>query len=481
MLMTTCSRRHGANRLRLAGAALLLATSVLEAQELDRSKRPPVPPAAPYKFPKVETRTLGNGIPVAIVEIHDLPVVAVRVVVEGGSRLDPVGKEGVYQLLNTMLREGTTTMTADQLAEAFADLGNSVSPTGFTTVSRNVPRSLELMADMLMRPALPQAAFDRQKVNMVTSLQRAKDQPSLLANRIMSRVLYGAGHLYERSPSELSVAAISRDDLVSFHRRYVRPENVKFVVAGDVSAGSIMAQLERTFGAWKAGGAKVAFDVPMPKSVATTTIYLYDRPSSPQSTVIVAQIGPSRATPDFYALETMSTVLGALSGSRLNQNLREQHAFTYGATSTIQWRRAPEPSTFSGSSDIVTPKTDSALALWMQVLRDIRESRPPTEQEMEFARTNRVASLPAQLEAIDALATRVATMVDTKLPFDFYEQYINRISKLSAADVAAVAKKYVDPEHLAIVIVGDRKQIEPGLRAANLAPIVIVDENGNSR
>ncbi len=468
-------------RLVAASAALIAATATLGAQELDRSKRPTPPPAAPYKFPKVESRTLGNGIPVAIVENHDLPIVAVRVVVDGGSRLDPVGKEGVYQLLMTMLREGTTTVTADQLAETFADLGNTVSPTGFTTITRNVPRSLELMGDMLMHPALPQVAFDRQKANLVTSLQRAKDQPSNLANRIMARVLYGSGHPYERLASEQSVAAITRDNLVSFHSQYLRPQNVKLVVVGDVRTAPMMAQLERVFGAWERGGAKAALDVPQPKSVATTTIYLYDRPNSPQSTVMIGRIGPTRATPDFYALETMSTVLGALSGSRLNQTLRERRAFTYGVRDTIQWRRAPEPSTFAGSSDIVATKIDSALALWIQELRDIRSTRPPTEAEMEFARTNRVAGLPRQLDPIDALATRLAAMLDSNLPFDFYEQYIARISKLSAGDVTAAAKRYLDPEHLAIVVIGDRKQIEPTLRAANIAPIVFVDENGNTR
>ena len=461
--------------------ATLLAGSRAAAQPLDRSVRPSPRPARPYKFPVVETLTLSNGIPVAIVERHDVPLVAVRAVVTGGSRLDPVGKEGMFQLLNTMLREGTASINADQLAEAFADLGNAVVPTGFTTVTRNVPRSLELMADMLMRPALPPAAFDRQKANLVTALQRAKDQPSVLANRILSRVLYGAGHPYERSATEQSVATISRDDLAAFHAQYIRPENVKLIVAGDVNATAITAELERTFGTWAPGGTKAVLDVPLPKNVATTAIYLFDRPSSPQSTVAIGRIGPSRSTPDFHALDALSTVLGALSGSRVNVSLRERHAFTYGARDSIVWRRAPEPSTFLGAADVAGAKTDSALMLWMAELRDIRESRPPTNDEMVFARTNRVAGLPRLLESIDGLANRVAALADNNVPFNFYEQYIARMSRLTAAEVAQAAKKHVDPDHLAIVVVGDRRLIEPALRAANIAPIVLVDENGNTR
>jgi zinc protease len=473
-------RRRGAHRL-LVAAALATAVVPLGAQELDRSKRPTPPPAAPFKFPRVDLRTLRNGIPVAIVENHDLPIVAVRAVFAGGSRLDPIGKEGVWQLVTAMLREGTATMSADQLAQAVADLGATILPTGFTTITRHFPRSVELMADMVMRPAFPQAAFDRQKANLVTTLQRAKDQPSALATRVLSRVLYGAGHPFERAATEQSVAAITRDDLLTHHMQYLRPENVKLVVAGDVRTGSVMALLERTFGTWQTGGTRPPSTAPIPKNVATTTIYLLDRPNSPQSTVLVGRIGPPRSTPDFHAIEALNTVFGALSGSRLNVNLRERRAFTYSARDSIVWRRGTEPSTWIGAADIVAAKTDSALTLWLTELTDIRGGRPPTAEELEFAKTNRVAGMPRLFESIDGLASRIAGLLDSSLPLDFYEQYIARISRLTTADLAMAARRHVDPDHLAIVVVGVRRRIEPGLRAAIIAPIVIVDDVGNTR
>src|SRR5262249_7953193 len=161
-----------------------------------------------------------------------------------------------------------------------------------------------------------------------------------------------------------------------------------------------------------------------------------------------------------FALEGMSTILWALSGSRLPQNLRERHSFTYGIVSGIVWRRAPEVSTFTSMSDVAAPKTDSALTLWIQELRDIGGARPPSGQEMDFAGMNRVAGLPRQLESIDVIADRVVTMAANDLPFTFYEEFISKMSALTAADVAAAAKKYVDAGKLAIVVVGDRKQIE---------------------
>jgi zinc protease len=445
---------------------------------LDRSKRPAAPPPPAFTFPAIERRTLPNGLEVAVVENHELPVVAVRVVTEGGAFVDPQGKEGVYQLLVGMLREGTTTLSADQLAEAFADLGNSVSPAGFTTITRNLDRSLELMGDMLMHPAFPQAALDRQKANLAANLQRAREQPGFVAQRIFSNVVYGPGHPYERAASDRSVAAVTRDDLVAFHQAYVRPQNVRLVIVGDVTAATVLPRVERALGRWEKGGTTVSYEVPPPKGAGKTTIYLFDRPNSPQSVVTLGHMGPSRTSDDFYALEVMNTVLGQLSGSRLSQNLREQRAFTYGINSAWQWRRAPEPATFVSGSSIVAAKTDSAVVEWVKELRGIRGERPVTDRELDFARTNRVAGLPASMESNDQVAEAVANLLRNNLPADYYQQYVRRVSAITGADVATVATKYVDPENLAIVIVGDRKVIEPGLRAANVGPIVIVDENG---
>jgi predicted Zn-dependent peptidase len=391
---------------------------------------------------------------------------------------DPQGKEGVYNLMGAMLREGTSGLSADELAEAFADQGNSVSPTGFTTIVRNLDRSLELMGDMIMHPSFPQAALDRQRANTIANIQRAKDQPGFVGQRIFDAVVYGPGHPYERGATEQSLASITRDDIVHFHDAYVRPQNVRLVIVGDVTPASVMPRVERAFGKWARGGTTVAYNVPAAKPAGKTTIYLFDRPNSPQSVVTMGQMGPSRSDADYYALDLMNTVFGQLSGSRLNQNLREKHAFTYGANAFWQWRRAPEASTFIGSSSIVAPKTDSAVVEWIHELRGIRGERPVTDKELDFARTNRVASLPATLESNDQVANALVNILQNNLPPDYYEQYAKRVSALTSADISRAAAKVIDPDNTVIVIVGDRKVIEPGLRAANIGPIVIVDERG---
>jgi predicted Zn-dependent peptidase len=466
----------------LAAAAVLAGTlpaGGAGAQPLDRSHRPAAPPAAPFRLPAVEMRTLRNGISVAVIQNHQLPIVAVRAVTDVGALLEPAEKAGLASLVAGMLVEGTTTRTADQLAEAFADLGTQVSPQGFTTVKGNLGRALELMGDMLMHPSFPDSALARNKANTLTTLRRLREQPGFLADHVFNSVLFGAGHPYARVATEQTVGGITRADLAAFHGDYYRPQNVKLVVVGDVTPDAVVRQLDRVFGAWPAGGKTARYDVPAPRPAARTTIYLLDRPNSPQSTVIVGQVGPPRDTPDYYALETMNTVFGGLSAARLNSNLRERHSYTYGANTGVQWRRPPQVSTLRGQSDVVAAKTDSALVEWLGELRGIRGERPITPVELDFARTNRTAGLPLRIETVTQVAQAVADLLQNGISTGFYNSYAQNIARLSGADLAAAAAKYLDPQQSVIVVVGDRKVVEPGLRALNVAPVVVVDENGN--
>lgn len=466
----------------LAAASLLAAQPVLVpaagAQTLDRSQRPVAPPAPAFHLPAVEMRTLSNGIPVAVIQNHTLPVVSVRAVIDAGALLEPADRAGLAGMVSQMLSEGTATRTADQLAEAFADIGTTVSPLGFTTTRGNLDRALELMGDMLMHPSFPDAALARNKANTLATLRRLREQPGFLADRVFNSVLFGATHPYARSASEQSVGGITRADLVAFHADWYRPQNVKLVVVGDVTPADAVARLNRVFAAWPAGGKTARYDVPAPRPPAATTIYLLDRPNSPQSTVLVGQVGPARDTPDYYALETMNTVFGGLSGARLNSNLREKHAFTYGANSGLQWRRPPQVSTFRGQSDIVAVKTDSAITEWLGELNGIRGATPITPAELAFAKNNRTAGLPLRFETVTQVAFAVADLLQNGLSPDFYDSYAQNVGRLSATDLSSVASKYIDPQKSVIVVVGDRKVVEPGLRTLNL-PLVIVDENGN--
>lgn len=472
-------------RVRCAGlvaASLVVVLSMrASSQGVDRSKRPGVPAPTPFAFPHVETRTLPNGLRVAIVENHSLPIVAVRVVLPVDSTADPAGKEGLFALTLAMLREGSASRTADQLAAATSELGNDVAPTRFTTIAANFDRSLELMADMLVHPAFPEAALPRRQAVQVSTVQRQLQLPPTIPRRILFATVLGADHPMARAvvASEASIKSITRDDVDRFYRAYVQPQNVTLVVTGDVHAAAVMSAVSRAFGAWeKLGAPFVAVTAPAP-TPAATTIYLFDRPGAPQSFVVAGQVGPSRTTPDYTALEMMGAMLGGGSASRLALNLRERHSYMYNGVLTVPvWRPAPDPSVVFGSAAFYTPKTDSAVTQWLSEIRAIRGERAPTTDEMAAARATLTGNLPMQVETVDRVADRVAFLARNGLSFDFDIRVVAAVAKLKPVDIVAVAKRYLDPDHMAIVIAGDRRTIEPALRAANIAPIVIVDENG---
>ncbi|HXC25655.1 MAG TPA: pitrilysin family protein [Gemmatimonadaceae bacterium] len=460
----------------LCGALALFASiSAAQVPAFDRTQPPPVPPAKALTFPHAQTRTLSNGIPVVILEDHHSPVVSVVAVTDISPVLEPAGKTGLSGMVSSMLREGTTTHTADQLADAFAALGNRVSPFGFYTIAANVDSSLSLMAEQLLHPAFPEPALTRLKANEVTDLREEQENPQYLARRVFADVVYGKTHPYARHQTEAETMSITRADILQFYSDYYCPPNIKFVVAGDVTPDQAVAKLNRVFGTWASGkSGQVA--VPAPQGVSATTIYLYDRPQSPQSVLIVGAVGPRRDTPDYYAIELMNTTLGGAFNSRLNLNLREQHQYTYGASSGFQYRRVPEPGAFFAASAVATPKTDSALIQTMLEIRGIRTDRPITPAEFLFAQKFTTAGLALQFETIRQRAGAVAGLVSDQLPLDYYNTVVPRFESVTQSQAEAAAQHYIDPAKLAIVIVGDRASIESKLQAAHIAPVVVVDK-----
>lgn len=455
---------------------LLTAALPLAAQgTLDRTKQPAAGPAVAMHFPKIERRTLSNGIGVAVFENHELPIVSVQAVVNVDGLLDPADKDGLVAVLQQMLPEGTTTRTADQLAAAFADLGNNVSPTGFTTITPNVDSSLALMADMLMHPAFPQASLDRIRANQIAALKRAQENPSYIAQRVFANAVYGTGHPYERVRTEASLNAITRDALLQFHDTYYVPQNVQIVMAGDIKPDQAVAMLERAFGHWSRGGKVATYDVPAVPTGAATTIYLYNRPGSPQSVLMAGEMGPARNNPDYYSLQVMNADLGGMFDSRLNLDLREKHAYTYGANSSYQFRRVPLQSTFTAGAAVTMAKTDSSLMDMMNDIRGLRGTQPITPDELKLAHDNLTLSLPLRFEGISSQTAAVAGLLRDNLPLDYWDHYTANVERVSAGDVTAAADKYLDPDHLAIVVVGDGAQVEAKLKAANIAPVVMVD------
>ena len=468
-----------------SGRAVLLCTAGLlgclaspgTAQVIDRAQRPKAGPEPAFKFPNVRMpHVLANGLRVYVVEDHSVPVIAVRAVTSADSTLDPPGKEGLYAVTLGALHEGTTTRTADELAAAAADIGTDVRPTGFTTTAALFPRALELLADMMTRPKLDSAAVERRKAMHTAVARRIAQDPLTLPRHLFYSMLYGDDDPFARSlvPTEASVRSITAGDVTAFYASHFRPQSTSIVIVGDVATADALAQVRHAFGAWSGGGTTATTMPAATAGVRPTTIYLHDVPGA-QAYLFVGAAGPARTSADSYAADVMSAVATA----RLQRALREKRSFMYSGNTGFTWRREARPSAFVGSTLVAAQKVDSALIEWLSMLRGLRGGEPITPDELAAARRSRVGSLASRIDGSDLVASRVVELVRDTLRLDYFDRYAARASSVTAADLTAAATRVIDMDHLVVVVAGDRKVIEPALRAANLAPVVIVDSSGH--
>jgi zinc protease len=459
----------------VALGALAFFASRASSQDVDRSKRPHVGAPPTFKFPKVETHTLANGLRLIVVEDHALPLVSTRIVVGADSTLDPVGKEGLYAITVGALREGTTSMSPEQLADAFADVGTTVAPTGFTTTTPAFARALALAGDMLVHPRFDQAGIDRRKAAHAATARRIAQTPFTLPRHLFYAELFGASDPYVRSlvPTEASVGGITRDEVLRFYDERIRPNTTTVVIVGDVNDATALKEVTRVFGGWRSRPAPTSRESAAATTTRPTTIYLCDVPGT-QAYLYVGSAGPPRMSPDFYALD----LAAAISGARMQETLREKRSFMYSGNAGLVSRRPSAPSAYVGSTSLNAAKADSALVEWLSLLRGLGDVRGVAPQELDAVRRNRIGALPARIDGPDSLAARVVEMVRDGLPLDFYDTYASRVAGVTGMEIAAAASKYIDVEHLVIVVTGDRAILEPALRAANIAPVIVVDPNG---
>ena len=467
----------------LATIAPLVPLSPLAAQ-VDRSTPPKLGPAPELKLPPVVTRTLPNGLRLMVVERHKLPIADFVLVVPTGATANPANQAGVAGLAADMLTEGTTTRTALQIADQIGFLGIALgAQSGWdaTTVSLTTPTAqldsaLALFADVSLHPTFPATEWKRIKEERLTSLLQLKDRGPSIANRVFPAVLYGQNNPYGRpaSGTEASVGAMTDADVRAFYTAHFLPNQATLIAVGDVTAADLERRIGALFGGWAKGNETMA-TVPTPQAAAPTTIYLVDKPGAAQSSFRIGSVGVARSTPDYFPLQVMNTALGGSFTSRLNQELREVKGYTYGAFSGFEMRRAAGP--FTAQAEVVSAKSDSALIDFMSELRQIRDTIPTTE----LTKTKRYIELelPSAFETTGDIANRLTAVALYGLPLDYFNHYVANIEAVTQGDVQRVAQKYIDPSHMAIVIVGDRKSIEAPIKATNVAPIVHLDLNAN--
>jgi predicted Zn-dependent peptidase len=413
-----------------------------------------------------------------LVEAHEVPLVQVTLLMKAGSSDDPVGKYGLASLAAAMLDEGAGTRSALEIADEIdflgADLGTS-SSFDASAVRLGVPVSrlgpaLTVMADVALRPTFPEAELERLRTERLTDLLQARDDAASVAQMAFARLLYGASHRYGTSAvgTPASIKGITAADLKAFHTAAYQPANATLIAVGDITADVVVPQLEKHFGAWRgAASAPSRPTVPAASQPAQRQIVVVDMPGAEQSQIRIGWVGVSRSSPDYFTLQVLNTILGGSFTSRLNQNLREQHGYSYGASSRFDMRLAAGP--FFAGAGVQTDKTSEALREFFNELAAI--AKPVSAEELTKAKNYIAFGFPSSFETISDFSAQLEQLIVYGLPDRYYEDYVKNIQAVTADAVQKASATYIQPQKFLVVVVGDGKVIEPGIRKLNLAAV----------
>ena len=448
---------------------------------------PPGGPAPRFSLPQIQKRRLTNGLEVLVVEHHELPVVTMNLVVKSGSAADPADRAGLASAVANLLDDGTATRSAIDIAEQLAAIGAQLSTSAgwdastvsLTTLTRHADAALGIFTDVLLNPAFADAEVARFRASRLTALAQQRSDPTAISGVVYPALLYGRGHPYGRPAlgDEASVQALTAADVRAFYTARYLPNNASLIVAGDVTPDQVVAKLEQSLAGWKAG-APPALQIAQPALRDKSVIYLVDRPGAAQSVINIGHVGVARSTPDYFPLLVLNHILGGQFMSRVNLNLRENKGYTYGARTAFDYRHGPGP--FAASAGVQTAVTKESVAEFLKELRGIRGEIPVTAEELENAKRGLTLAFPRSFETPAQIAGRLTDVALYGLPADYFDTYVANIERVSLGDIARVANSAIDPARLAILVVGDRKVIEPGLRALDGlgSTVTVLDADG---
>ncbi|MFL5403855.1 MAG: M16 family metallopeptidase [Gemmatimonadales bacterium] len=470
--------------------AIFLATSLpagVLAQELDMAHPPRLTAPAPLKIPPVQRSALPNGFELYVIEQHEVPVVQLVLSVKGGGRADQ-DHPGLASFTAGMLDEGADTLDAFGIAAQAAYLGADLntgadwdrSLVSLKVPARNLVPAVDLMATVVLDPSFRSRDVNRQRDLRLAAILQQRDRPDVVASLAFNALVFPGGHPYHQPLTGDSAATASLDSALvrEFYRRSFRPDRASMILSGDITLEQARRIVTRAFGRWKTDPAVAALAQSRPRAAPPsppTTVYLVDKPGAAQSVIAIGNPGVERLSPDYYALQVMNVLLGGSFSSRLNQNLRETKGYTYGAGSGFEYRPLPGP--FVAQAAVRSDVTDSSLVEFFREFKRIRDSVVP-DDELRRAKAFIALQLPGEFETAGDLAGKLSRLLVFGLPLEYYRDYIPHIMRVTAADVQRVARKYVRPNRVSVVVVGDAKKIRPGIAALGLGPLKQVDLEG---
>jgi zinc protease len=423
-------------------------------------------------------------LPVIVVPVRKLPVVTVSLVTDAGAVAEPAGQEGVARLTARALLEGTRSRTGDALTESLERLGASLDADAewdsgaltMTVLSNRLSDAMALVAEVVLEPAFPERELERLKAERLAEILQRRAEPRGLADDMFARFLYASSSRYALpdAGSAASVSAVHRSEVAAFHAARYRAGSTTAIIVGDISFDDALRVVGSRFGAWPAQRATVV-DADDRPARRTSAVHLIEKADAPQSELRIGHVGIPRVHPDYFAALVMNMLLGGLFSSRINLNLREEHGYTYGASSFFDWRRQAGP--FVVASAV---RSDVTAAAAKEVLAEIDRMRAEkvSTEELSLATSYLEGVFPIRYESTAAIARALTAMVVYGLPPDYFDTYRDRVRAVSAPDVLRAAREFLRPEELQLVAVGDPAVIREPLDAMDLGPLQSYDTAG---
>jgi len=449
-----------------------------------RDRVPEPGPPVVFRPPQIEAFALKSGVRVLFVERHELPLVSLRVVARSGAG-DLGLRPGEASFLGAMIEQGTDTRSALEISDSFLAMGAShacwvdwdAGQIAIESLVSQLDRAIPLLADLAAHASFPQPEIDRLSARWAASIHASSASAPTEAVNATAAALYGRAHPYGRSlyGNADDVAHVKRDELVKAWRRLFEPTNVTIVVAGDVTKDALAEKLNAAFGVWGSRASAGHAPLPPPRPLAARLV-LVDRPGASQSQVAIAEVGLPFAAPDRDAVAVMNAILGGMFSSHVNLNLREAHAYTYDARTRFEGRRGPGPFTAGGA--IAAKDTGPAIGELIHEI-DVMQTTDVSPDELADAKENLVRGLPARFETLTDATGAIADLAIYDLPLDEYATRATKLAAVTVADVRKAAQAHLHPAREKVVVVGDRRVVEPTLAGLKLGEPAVLDPYGD--
>ena len=449
---------------------------------IDRFAQPKPDPEPKYTPPQIHKESLKNGMDVYIVEKQDVSSVLCGLLIKGGSSIDPISQSGISSLTTSMLQEGTSTRTSEEIANEFEFMGSSLtsitsreySLLGAEVLSKHFRESLSILSDITLNPSFPQHELDRIKAQRITQLKRIHDDPNSLSEILFPSIIYGENYKYGHSSigTNQSLSLITQDNIKNHYRATFTPSNTSLIIVGNVSVTEVINLANQEFSNWRPDSLSIEDNNNSAKTLPEKIeIILADKPDASQSVIRAGHLTIPRSHKDYQPLMMLNQILGGQYTARLNMNLRQDKGYSYGYRSWVEWHN--DISAIVAGGDVQTSATKESIFETINEFESLYTKNPVSSEELENAKSSVIQQFPSSFESLNQILERIITIVLFDLDINHYGNYINRIEKITLDDIQNAVTSHIKPDQLRILVIGDQKVIENDISQLGI-PIEII-------